>query len=960
MTSTRRLIEDYLPIETISAESSREKRQISGLHLWWARRPLVACRAAIYGCLMPSPEFSSKSGASTIDRTADRKKTADFVARLCSNAASDATIAEAQRNIRQVFSDRGDDRPRVLDMFTGGGAIPLEALRLGCDAYALDLNPVAHIIQLCTLVYPQAYFAKDASSFGCADGGQWDGLISETRLWAERVITRVAESISAYHPEIPDPKRLDSEQGVFGDAGERGEPRRLRPVAYLWTRTVRCKNPACGATIPLVRQTWLVKKEGRYAALRTETCAANSVRFRVVESQTAAGLGFDPSAGSKGGSAVCPYCQTVADDDYVRGQGMARKVGRQPMAIVCLRPGEREKVYVSADDVPDAFTPDDVLRRQIDDMCSAHSISVPDEPINPVRPSPWTRGASGVTRHGLTTWGDLFTPRQTLGLVRLAIEIRDTYGRMVAQGYAPDRARAVVTYMALVFDKVCDYNSSLCSWHYNNQQITHTYGRQALPMVWDFTEVNFISSGSGSWSSMLDSTLGVLPICASVGTRPAHVQRGSALQLPWPDGTFDAVVTDPPYYDNIPYADIADFFYVWLKRILGPLYPEHFSSALTPKREEATALSSRHGGDMAAATAEYEDRMLRAFSEASRVLKADGCMTVVYAHKTTLGWATIVNALRRGGLMVTEAWPLETEMKSRFLAVDTSALASSIFIVARKRMGSEVGLYESDVQPNLSAIVRERVTTLWNLGVSGADLVIACVGAGLRAFTQYHRVEYANGEDVPAERFLSEVEGVVLEEIFARLSQAVGSENAYNLAGLDSATRFYLLWRYTYGAGDLDAGEAIIFANGTHVELDGADGLSGGSCPLLIKKKGTYHLRDFSERGGFDKLGVPGERESVPLVDALQRVLWLMENRPSEIPSFIRDGRPNIEQMRLVAQALSGPALKGGGLTNTAQSSEVAALAKLTANWRTVVEDSSFSMEDKLTGQQALPLGSEG
>lgn len=336
-------------------------------------------------------------------------------------------------------------------------------------------------------------------------------------------------------------------------------------------------------------------------------------------------------------------------------------------------------------------------------------------------------------------------------------------------------------------------------------------------------------------------------------------------------------------------------------------------------------------------------------------------MTVVYAHKTTLGWSTLVDALRRAGLTVTEAWPLDTERKGRVIAMDTAALASSIFLVARKREGDKTGNYEQEVRPQLDEIVRERVTTLWDMGVSGADLVIACVGAGLRAFTHFQRVEYANGEEVPAERFLSEVETVVLETILERLSKEVGNKgDRYSLAGLDAASRFYVLWRYTYGSVDLDAGEAIIFANGTHVELDGQHGLAAGSRPLVEKKKGKYRLRDFNDRGQDERTGMPADTgQPAPVIDTLHRTLWLMEKRPTELPSFLRDSQVSREQLRLVAQALAGPALKGGELADVSPTAELSALGKLTANWQSVIEDAALTSgerEEKKIGQKQFKM----
>jgi putative DNA methylase len=280
---------------------------------------------------------------------------------------------------------------------------------------------------------------------------------------------------------------------------------------------------------------------------------------------------------------------------------------------------------------------------------------------------------------------------------------------------------------------------------------------------------------------------------------------------------------------------------------------------------------------------------------------------------------------------------------------ESAALASSIFLVARKREGAAKGSYEEEVRPQLEQIVRERVMNLWEMGIGGADLVIAAVGAGLRAFTRFARVDYANGEEVPAQRFLTEVETVVLETILSRLSKEVGGKEG--LATVDPATRFYILWRYTYRSGDLDAGEAIIFANGTHVELDGLGGLSSGVRALIEKEKGTYRLLDYTERGDDKMLGMPSDNgQPAPLIDALQRTLWLMEKRPGHLDDFLREAQPNLEQMRLVAQALAGSALKGKSdedkaLMSTTQS-EQSALGKLLANWRALVEQPTGPLFD--------------
>jgi putative DNA methylase len=383
---------------------------------------------------------------------------------------------------------------------------------------------------------------------------------------------------------------------------------------------------------------------------------------------------------------------------------------------------------------------------------------------------------------------------------------------------------------------------------------------------------------------------------------------------------------------------------VWLKRSIAHHHVEHFASELTPKKTEATALASRHGGDMTLAKAEYEAMMLATFRRAAHLLKPRGLLVIVYAHKTTLGWSTLVDALRKASFAVVEAWPLDTEYGGH-LKADTSSLSSSIFLVARRRQHTvTAGNYETDVRPELEKIVRERVETLWGMGITGADLVIAAVGAGLRAFTRYEKVEYANGEEVPAEKFLAEVESVVLDTMMAKLFGLASS----NVASVDVASRFYVLWRFVYKAAEIDAGEAIVFTYGQHVELDGVDGLSGGKDALVEKRKAKYRARDFTERGGNERLGLPDDKgEPASLIDVLHRVLWLMEHRPQKIAEFLDLAQPDRERLRVLAQALAGAALSGKTgeeaerlLSTTAP--EQSALAKLLANWKSLIPESVF------------------
>jgi putative DNA methylase len=981
MSDDKRLIEDYLPIEKISAEASREKSvrkgHISTLHLWWARRPLVACRAAVYGALVPVSRFVPNGASDEKKKSLGRANAAKFLERLCQYPGNPSVIAEAQQHILEAQAERLTQemgkqitvedivegrapRPKVLDMFAGGGAIPLEALRLGCEAYALDLNPVAHVIELCTLVYPQKYGKPDPTARGMtgpknAQGGTtWGGLAEEVRYWGNWVLKQVKLEIGDLYPLIPDPEFKGKKIPVQADWLKEGAIDEmpsgyLMPLAYLWTRTVTCKNPHCRATVPLVKQTWLCKRPGRFVALKIiASKGKKQVSFKVVESRLENGLGFSPEAGSKGGNATCAFCGTVADSTYVKAEGCAGRLAKQLMAVVCTRTGEQGKVYLSADDVPVAAPDENAIQTRIDKLCERTGLTIPNERIVTD-----AKNCCWVVLYGLNTFKDLFLLRQMLCLLTFASAVG-------AISRDEDQRRdAIATSLGCWVDRMADFNSTMCTLKPGGERgVVHSFTRPAIPLVWDFAEANPFGTESANAADMLDYLVEAVD-SACVSDRAAMASRGSATALPLEDASLDAIITDPPYYDNVPYADVSDFFYVWLKRSLGNQHREHFAGEGSPKKQEAVADASRHGGSHDKARRTYEEMMGKAFLEAYRALKPSGQLVIVYAHKATLGWATLVEALRGAGFTVNEAWPLDTEMKSRLRGMDSAALASSIFLVARKREGAATGNYEEVVRPDLEQIVRERVATLWDMGISGADLVIACVGAGLRAFTRFVRVEYGNGEEVPAERFLTEVETVVLENILTRLSKEVGANGGkHSLAGLDAATRFYVLWRYTYKASDLDAGEAIIFANGTHVELDGAHGLSSGTRALVAKNKAKYRLFDYTERGDDAALGIPSENgQPAPLIDALHRLLWLMERHPSGLGEFLQDARPNTEQLRLVAQALAGPALKGGELGEVATGTELAALTQLTANWRSVVEDVDLTrveLEARRAGQSRI------
>ena len=890
-----------------------------------------------------------------------RANAAKFVERLCKYPGDARIIAEAQQHILETHAERlsmetgktvtAEDihqgqapRPKVLDMFAGGGAIPLEALRLGCEAYALDLNPVAYIIELCTLAYPQKYGKPDKSAKGSAKDGTWAGLAEEVRYWGQWVLEKVKAQIGDLYPLIPDPKfkgERPASQATLWDSDRKGgiPPGYLVPVAYLWTRTVRCKNPSCGATVPLVKQTWLVKK-GPYAALRRELDRSSTrVVFHLERAESAEGLSFDAEAGSHRGSTSCPFCATAIDNTYVMAEGLAGRIGRQLMCVVARRPKEAGKIYLAEGDNPGPFPiPTDNEVEQDPIFRSLDLTPLDAEIPSDRRESFWCR------TYGIRKFRQAFLPRQLAFLGSLVRAIHEVLSESQIE---VERQAGIRCYLACLLDKLVDYNSSLTHWDSLTGAVKATYARQALPMVWDFPEINPFAGALADAKSLLDAICSVIETCPS--GHAATVWRSSATRLPFADASVDCVVTDPPYYDNISYAKLSDFFYVWMRQLLTDVMPEHFTSLGSPKKNEAIVDIARADGDRELARAEYGRLMSAAWNEARRVLKPDGFLVCVYAHKTMVGWASLLDSLRSAAFEIAEAWPIDTEMKTRVRAAENASLASSIFLAARKRRSEARGSYEQGVRPELEAIVRERVETLWEVGITSADLVIAAVGAGLRAFTRFARVEYANGEEVPAERFLAEVEGVVLETLLEKIFGLPRS----GVAAVDGPSRFYVLWRYTYKAADLDAGEAIVFTYGQRVELDGPRGLSSSSQALVEKKKGKYRLRDYTERGADDRLGLSADDGApAPLIDVLHRILWLVEHEPRSLTKFLDEAHPDRERLRLVAQALAGAGLKGKSeeearLLVATTASEQAALGKLLANWRALIEAPVMPLYDR-------------
>jgi putative DNA methylase len=529
-----------------------------------------------------------------------------------------------------------------------------------------------------------------------------------------------------------------------------------------------------------------------------------------------------------------------------------------------------------------------------------------------------------VFLYGMTEFTDLFTKRQLALLLTLCRLVREAGETMAAEGVEPERAKAIATYLGLLVDRIADRSSALCRWDNSAEKTANTYARQALPMIWDFSETNPFGGSSGDLAMHLDGVAKVIEHCADTGA-PVLVIRGSATELSLDDASQDAVITDPPYYDNISYADLSDFFYVWLKRSIGHLYPEHLSSQLTPKRSEAIAAPYRHEGSKDAAKAAYEEMMAASFAEARRVLKPDGIMVCVYAHQTTAGWSTLIEAVRRAGFIVLEAWPLDTEMPDRGVAQGTASLASSIFLVARPRTTTQAGDWADDVRPELRSIVSERVGTLAGLGITGTDLVIAAIGAGMRAYTKFSRVEKPNGEELAPAEYLDEVQREVAETILERIFQT----DRQGLGRVDQTTQLYVIGRFEFGDAEVPWDELNSLARGTGVELGEQ---TNGASALVKKSQGKAQLRDFGERGAAIELGSS-------TIDHLHRVLWLAENEPNGVKDYLDAARPDADRLRLVAHALSRPGLDSSG----SRGAEAEACERLLGVWKRMVEDNLFT-----------------
>ncbi len=781
----RRLIEEELPLKEVNAESAREKSlrhgHISTMHLWWARRPLSMSQAVVFGTLLPDPGDEVKRNE---------------ILKLLAEASSFEALTNPTRTkpLRKLLEDAYPaGRPRVLDCFAGGGAIPLEALRLGCDTTAVDLNPVAHLIEKCTLEYPQR--------FGQPDERGENTLAEDFARWAAWVRNRV------------EPKLAE----VFS-ADVQGR----RPAVYFWARTMKCPNPGCRVEIPLVSSFWLANSARRKAWVDVK---GHPGKIELTIRTDSPPRGADLSNGTvRTSSVTCPGCGTSTVAREVRQYATKIGFGRLLYAVLDIDGSVRR--YRTPR--PEEMDGPESLASLLGELAESPdgTSALPDEPCDEIG----YRNLQNLV-FGYLTWRSLFSDRQLYLLGSLCEAVRAAYLEM-RQDMEPLRAVAIATYLGLCVDRIADYNSMFASWVPGGEFVRSTFPNKAIQMVWDHLEVNPFQDVSGSWNGAVRWIERAIRNCSADGDRSASVQRGDAQHLAFPDDSFDAVIIDPPYYYSVMYSDLSDFFYVWLKRSVGHLYPDAFATQWTPKDQEVVQNRVRPSHDRYISAEEFEQRLVRSLREIVRVLKPDGIVSIVFAHTDVVAWERLLRALRSVSLLVTTSWPMRSERGERPLALVKAALGSSVVLVCRPQPAGQEGFYD-DVVRALEDRVAERLDAFEEMGLVGADYFVSAIGPAFEVFAQYSRIVKLSGEEVEVSDLMVLARQAVARHAMRRL---LGAES---LAALDPESLFYLTWRWAYLTAPIPADEAYKLERAFDVDLghlcraSGFARLSGSNFTLL-------------------------------------------------------------------------------------------------------------------------------
>ena len=848
----KKLIEVALPLEAINIASAREKSIRHGhpstLHLWWARRPLAAARAVIFSQMVddPSghPDIFKTEKAQDKERQRLFKIIEDLV--MWENSTNEVVLQKARDEIWQSWrytcaenADHPDanilfDRnklPAFHDPFAGGGAIPLEAQRLGLESYASDLNPVAVLINKAMIEIPSLFFGMppanpDSQLRKSKMDVSWthaEGLAEDIGHYGKWMLEQASKKISHLYPEIEVTAEMSKHRpNLVKYVGGK----KLTPIAWLWARTVKSPNPAfSNIDVPLVSSFLLSTKAGKEAYVEP-IINASGYTFSVKDGIP--GNVEVVKAGTKlarGANFKCLLSDTPISGNYIKAEGKAGRMSARLLAIVAE--GDRGRVYITP-------TPEQE---------AAASINAPEW-----RPDLTISGSTqylGVKPYGMEKFYQLFTNRQLVMLNVFSDLVADARNKIIADlasagsqsnsewnvsvEKASSYADAIATYLAFLVDQVANHSSSVCGWNTANAQMRSVFARQAIPMTWDFAESNPFSTSSGSFANLFErqvkgfEALG-FPSKGIAIQADANRQQISANKV---------VSTDPPYYDNIPYADLSDFFYVWLRRSLQNIYPDLFSTMAVPKAEELVAFAYRHKNKSSA-----EEFFLEGMTEAMHRLSEQAHpafpVTIYYAFKqseddgaegtASTGWETFVDAVIRAGFATTGTWPMRTEKPGRVRENEANALASSIILVCRKRLDSAPTATRREF---LSALRSELPTALLHLqagNIAPVDLAQAAIGPGMGIFTRYSKVLDADGNPLTVRNALSLI-NQILDETLAEQS-----------GNFDADTKWALTWFEQFGFAEGDYGVAEQLSTSKNTSVAGL--VEGG-----ILKSGSGRVR---------------------------------------------------------------------------------------------------------------------
>lgn len=719
----KKLIEVALPLDAINVASAREKSIRHGhpatLHLWWARRPLAACRAVLFAQLVDDPSAHPEMFPTEAAQDVERQRLFGIIEDLVKweNSTNERVLEAARAEIRRSF---GGVPPPILDPFAGGGSIPLEAQRLGLEAHASDLNPVAVLINKALIEVPPRWANRCSVHPDAENRTRWkgaEGLAEDVLKYGHWIRAEAERRIGHLYPKVTLPDGTSA-----------------KVVAWIWARSVTCPNPTCRATMPLVSNFWLGKKKGNESWIQP-VVEGKSVRFEVRHGRTGPP---DPPKIGRGAKFRCLVCGEPATGKYTHDEIDGGRSGQEMLAIVAA--GDRQRVYLSPSD----------------EHIQAAQLPRPQDVPTAVCRGTFGGNAQGQ-RYGFKTFADYFTNRQLVTLTTLSDLVREAHdliqidaesGGLSAQD-ASEYARDVSLYLALITSRTSDQLNSLTRWSVSRDQSIGLFSRHAIPMMWDFPEVNPFADAAGDLGVAIESgakaLLNLRPAAAGFVTQTdARLTKTMAL-----------IATDPPYYDNIGYADLSDFFYVWLRRSLVGLFPDLLSTMLTPKNEELIATQYRHGGSASAADRYFEEGFVDVFRRCREVSPEGLPITLFYAFKQSeddelagvgsTGWSTMLEGLSSAGWMVTATWPVRTERGARSIAIGTNSLASSIVLACRPR---PEGAGVIDRQGLIRALTEELpgpMRELQKAHIAPVDLRQAAIGPGMAIYSRFAKVVEPDG-----------------------------------------------------------------------------------------------------------------------------------------------------------------------------------------------------------------------